>query len=696
MTEFYEPTLLFRQNAMKRYSCPLSPIASVSTLDVSSTLTGSSEMSRLSKTVSPQWMLNQNNPKDTEVLSKTCALNRLNIKSNYWQIPDNDMNLTAMAINKKETDTPIMAISSGNREQNLYIYELDILNNYLTHHNTISLPNIHSMKWVPDTNTQNSKYLLTGNNKGYAHLVSIPTPNLYKTYTLSEEDEENESAEIVKRFNHRKHLKSINKNPSLLAHQQTNITKLGFSKFDKNLLSIYDDNLFLWDMKQVDSLYKPKPIMISSINGLTNFDITSTSENVIGVCGKFGVSLFDTRDPKFSVPSLVIKSAGRKKLSANIMRWSDNNAYVFASGHIDGNIRLWDVRKQDCFATLHGHQLQVTNLEWNQQDLFSGANDGNIIHWDLTSDIKTGDSFSDDSNKLKNCSLKEGIDSVKFNPQKNSLQDKLLERQCGTTLPASNTKIVGMSSVKGSDSDDLKILSIDGSSFFGVHSKIYEAVNVNINTEKLYYTKEDVALLVNEHSNSTLLNSCDSIDQVTKPLAISRKPTTKLINNDSEDTLLSHEPQQIDYKLDINVDDFDHEDDYEDPDSSQEFNFNSNTIYETPNNDSVYSVDLQPRYLESPNISTDETTNTDFDASIETLSTNPTIMEQPVPEKETPEVFTDFPLLAINFDDDEDVSDDPSFSNTNIYHAIAGSIKLTHTLHRSPTTCTSSSLVYSL
>ena len=102
-------------------------------------------------------------------MNQSCCLNRTNVKSNYWKIPDESMNLTSMSINKNQGGNPILAISSGKSESNLFIYELNLFNNYLIHHHTISLPNIHAMKWI-----NNTRYLVTGNNKGYAHLVSTP------------------------------------------------------------------------------------------------------------------------------------------------------------------------------------------------------------------------------------------------------------------------------------------------------------------------------------------------------------------------------------------------------------------------------------------------------------------------------------------------------------------------------------------
>lgn len=521
MSEFYEPTVLFRQNAIRRSPYGL-PVSSNSNLSIDEY-----------KSKNSSWVYSQDSNNDTEILNKVCSLNRLNIKSNYWKIPDNNMDLTSMAT-KVNGDTGTLAISSGSKNSNLFIYELDLQENYLTHHNTISLPNIHSMKWVPNT----SNLLMTGNNKGYGHLITVP-----------ELGNREESAEIVKRFNHRKHLRSINKDPNIFLHNSTIIEKMNF--IDQNqLISIYDNNLFNWDLHDSTSSAKPKPINITSINGLKDFD-KSHNSNILGVAGKFGVSLFDLRDPKFNVPKSSHMELNKSKLTSNLIKWCPTDENIFAAGHLDGVVRLWDIRMQDNFGSLKGHNGKVINtIEWVEGDIFSGGRDGNIIHWDLTTDIR------DKSYDLANCGLKEGLHSIKFDPIQNKQEIIVDQRQCGTVLPASNTNIISLESIE--TSDDLKVLSIDGSSFFGLHSRIYDAVEIT--TPKLYYTNEDLELIKSsEDSHATLVDDQDdmlsnsgSINsyEMTKPLSISRKPTHYLSKsieiisppyatiNDSHETLL--------------------------------------------------------------------------------------------------------------------------------------------------------------
>lgn len=533
--EFYEPTFLFRQNAIRRPETG-SPYSSRHNSPHS--LAESLPRYRCSL-----WLLN-NNPKDMEITNKACALDRVNIKSNYWKIPDVNMNLTALAASNQFADTPLLAISSASAHSNLYIYELDALNNYLTHHTTISLPNIHGLAWVPNTNL---RFLVSGNNKGYAHLVSVPLPKSYGG------DDTQELAEIVKRFNHRKHLRLVSKDPSIHTHGNTVVLKVGFVNEEK-LVSVYDDTLFVWDVNQCESSMKPRPDSISVVPGISNFDTRTNDVAMLALCGTFGISLFDTRTRSHNVPNaLVARNISRKKMAANIVKWHPTNEQIIATAHGDGVVKLWDIRKEEPFSELTGHKNKtISSLQWNHNDIFTGASDGNIVHWDLSTDLPTD--LADCANSIKKCSLKEGLKSVSFDTIQNLLVDTLSERQCGTRLPALNNLIVGMCQVNGSDGEknarDCKVISIDGSAFLGLHSKIYDAVNVDQASEKLYYSSEDLSLMSKqENSNATLVASTENL---TKPLAIKKHDMSTDTIDDVED-LNIHESYRIEDKLERNI-----------------------------------------------------------------------------------------------------------------------------------------------
>ncbi|KAI5953726.1 DSE1 [Candida theae] len=529
MGDYYQPTLLFRQNAIRRFNPSLSPISSVISLTEDATTSESSinspyldkfahnagSSSSSSTSSSSSWLLNLHNEKDTQVLSKSCSLNRTNIKSNYWKIPDNNMNLTSMCVKNQSSQIPLLAISSNNRDDNLFIYEINLDSNHLIHHSTISLSNIHNMKWINNTTTSDRNYLVTGNSKGYAHLVSMPDVGSGSI------DEQEYSAEICKRFNHRKHIKDKTRADAMLPIKQLNL----FNS-DREMVSIYDDYLFHWDIMNTESQQRPQPISITTVKGIKNFDVLPHNNTTLSICGKFGISLFDTRDSRFSIPLSSSMSRNYRQLSGNIVKWNPDNDNILAVGHGDGVVRLWDIRKQDYFTSLHGHSHRsrlnlVTSIEWDQGDLFTGGLDGNIVHWDLTSDVSLDDIGHMD------CGLREGLDSVRFNKVTNAMEVDVNQRQCGTILPASNTNVVSMCSV-ANDSNEIKIMSIDGSSFLGVHSQVREAIKLNINPEKTHYTEEDIQELlrsVNSKEDLVESGSQESLIEPVKPLNIQRKPT---------------------------------------------------------------------------------------------------------------------------------------------------------------------------
>lgn len=457
MTDYYEPTLLFRQNAIRRFNTSLSPIASVESLALNERK-GIGIGARLEQTLQnnnssrssfnrSSWLL-RNNHDDKAVLSQACSLDRLSIQSNYWKIPDTETHMTAMDVSKDNAVLPTLALASGGAQLNLFIYEYDDLENFLVHHKTISLPHIHAMQWAPNS----SERLLTGNNKGYAHLVTVPGHN-----------EPQKSAEILLRLNHRKYLRT---------KRDTNVLRLGFCGDD--VVSVFSDHLFRWELGE-----KAEPVQVVAIDGLVGYDMQS--ENTVGICGKFGVAMHDLREEVLHVSQPFTRTCTN-------MRFNPCDTLVFAASFRDGAVKLFDVRNMSrAFSELRGHAGHVTALEWSDGDVFTGAYDGNIVHWDLRGAGRTASV----------CELKEGLDSVRFNGRANTVERIALQRQCGTVLPASNTNIVSMASVM--HEDGVKVLLVDGSSFFGVHSKIHRT------PEKAYYLQDDLRMMSAEESAATLV-----------------------------------------------------------------------------------------------------------------------------------------------------------------------------------------------
>ncbi|KAF2756670.1 F-box/WD repeat-containing protein pof1 [Pseudovirgaria hyperparasitica] len=62
---------------------------------------------------------------------------------------------------------------------------------------------------------------------------------------------------------------------------------------------------------------------------------------------------------------------------------------IFAVGHADGSIRIWDARTDTCLITFNGHKSAVTTLQFDRTGarLASGSKDTDIILWDLLSEV---------------------------------------------------------------------------------------------------------------------------------------------------------------------------------------------------------------------------------------------------------------------------------------------------------------------
>jgi WD40 repeat protein len=370
-----------------------------------------------------------------KILDKTVNKNNTSIASNYWRIPDDELHLTSVAVNKENSEQ--VAISSGKNHSNLFIYDINYDDMALTHQQTISLPYIESMQWL-NHDTEEST-LLTGHRNGTVHIVSIPDSN------------SEESASIVKRFNHKKHFTS-NRLRSLSVQR---IAVPNWIANRQNFLSSCNESIFLWDIQHRSDL----PILKTQHIGLLNFDASLAANGIVALCGEFGIALNDLRASPNS-PSIFTP---RQQLgSSNCIKWAPYDSNVIAASHVDGIVRLWDIRAQSSFGKLEGHNDMVTCLEWSEEsasDLYTGGKDGSIIHWDLN--------FSED---LSDCCLREGLNSIKYMGNRFLTDDtdiyaNLKKRQCGTLIPAAKTAIVDMSST------DNKILSIDSSAFLGVHDK---------------------------------------------------------------------------------------------------------------------------------------------------------------------------------------------------------------------------------
>jgi len=224
-----------------------------------------------------------------------------------------------------------------------------------------------------------------------------------------------------------------------------------------SFVSLCNENIFLWDLNHRSDL----PILKNQHLGMRNFDSSPSKNGIVGLCGDFGIALNDLRAP-INSPSIFTPKDASNLGAANNIKWAPYDSNIIAASHLDGVIRLWDIRAQNSFAKLSGHNDLITSLEWSEEsssDLYTSSRDGNIIHWDLD--------FNED---LTNCCLNEGLDSINFYKNQfltsdDDIYNIVNQRQCGTLIPAAKDSIIELTNTNGN------ILSIDGSSYLGVHRK---------------------------------------------------------------------------------------------------------------------------------------------------------------------------------------------------------------------------------
>ena len=58
---------------------------------------------------------------------------------------------------------------------------------------------------------------------------------------------------------------------------------------------------------------------------------------------------------------------------------------IFASGAIDMEVKIWDIRANDCFARFMGHENDINDVRWfpDGKSVISGSDDGTIRFFDL-------------------------------------------------------------------------------------------------------------------------------------------------------------------------------------------------------------------------------------------------------------------------------------------------------------------------
>ncbi|GMF20738.1 unnamed protein product [[Candida] boidinii] len=366
---------------------------------------------------SSYWKINFDNDNDNESINETLreqGLQEENVESPLTQselirnkirkdkLASNtqliDSQITSIALHE---NNPFVAIANSSDDSNLMIYDINTNESTLIHLQTITLPGIHSMKWLYDVNSSvlthnksnhcednnsdenNYSFLLTGHDRGYVNLTRMSDPR--------DVNDEGVGAEIIKRYNHQKHInkdyesckasKSF-KNNNLIS--SLNITPKNWKSCNLNsLISIYKENVFLWDSSR-----SSVPILKTKSRGVNFSDPCPNRDGLLGLGGSFGVSLFDmrSRDNLGLTSSFFLPHEDNDKQST-ILKWSNNNSNYLASGELSGLIKVWDIRVSKPLLCLKGHTDEITSMSWsdsNNGDLYSSSKDGNIIHWKLS------------------------------------------------------------------------------------------------------------------------------------------------------------------------------------------------------------------------------------------------------------------------------------------------------------------------
>ncbi|KAK9448382.1 WD40-repeat-containing domain protein [Limtongia smithiae] len=254
----------------------------------------------------------------------------------HWRVPDEARHITGMACH---SSLPFVAVGSGSREKNLYIYEMANSRgrSKLYHRQTITIPHIHSISWAPLGFFESSTVIATGHRKGLLHIVSLP-------------DSDNpHPARVLRKFNHADTRRSAISRVSCLEFTSPAWTCAP----DASIVSLYGESLFMWDVSRNDT-----PILSQKISSLTNFHASPFRDGIMSLAGAFGIALLDVRS---SNPGLLRPKIANSSEST-VVKWSPSNSNWVASAHEDSKIRVWDIRGAQPFAELSGHSDIINSV----------------------------------------------------------------------------------------------------------------------------------------------------------------------------------------------------------------------------------------------------------------------------------------------------------------------------------------------
>ncbi|KAG5358257.1 Protein DSE1 [Yarrowia sp. B02] len=282
-----------------------------------------------------------------------------------WTIPDESHYLTSVAVHES---SPLIAVGSGGKENNLFVYETTH-DKGLIHHQTISLPAIHGLKWLSPSQqvADLGNILATSHSNGLAHLVLLP--DCYSS----------DPAEILKRFNHKHHVSMKDTLSTRIKHLELT-TPAWRSSVSSSLATLYSQHLFLWDPSRGDT-----PVLTRKVKRAEAFSLSPFQDGqVAAACGKY-TSLVDLRAKSGSVNLLAANTslAAYSPMNSNLLA----TAHSDSSGLQDNCVRIWDSRHTaGPLHKLEGHSDQIRSLEWskfNPCELHTSSNDGSLRLWNI-------------------------------------------------------------------------------------------------------------------------------------------------------------------------------------------------------------------------------------------------------------------------------------------------------------------------
>lgn len=340
----------------------------------------------------------------------------MHLRSNYWNINSNDSEPDVAHGEDSDADYFIpsstslskcgstIAVGGNTSRENLKVY--DLKESTLIHLTSITLPDIQSLKFLTPTVNEEFKFLATGHSDGIVNLTTIP---------LSE-DGPFQNAEIIKRFNHQKHLPTSQVSMLNNGGLSSTIQSIGLTPSEwtstplNSLMTVYNNNVFLWD-----SCRSRAPKSIISTPGVTNLSPNPQMDGVIGIVGEFGLSLLDTKAENLTMEykrnkrsSLYVTNTQYaataplkvnrqfsfpkvKPIGSTHISWHKDGNYVSTStiSNLGDIVQIWDVRKLEPLAILEGLHDEVIDMKWVDDTLWTGDKDGCITKWGLKSVIES-------------------------------------------------------------------------------------------------------------------------------------------------------------------------------------------------------------------------------------------------------------------------------------------------------------------